>query len=529
MTVEVGPTRGGVHAAGTQQTLRQLMEGRRAQSSRLSLEEAIAVIVPLCLDLQTRHGKGETFIVHPGCVTVGADGITRFEPKLATPPKDPRDKACVPPELQAKQAGGNARSSVFSIGAILYEMVTGAQIGPGMRRPKEIDPTLPSALETLLAKALVANPQSRPDDLGALASAMHHVAPMKSIPPPDVDPGRLDKGADFEVDVKLSMIPPHEARPDLAPTAAMGAQPVIAPPPTVPQDAYGGVIDKRAQVPKPRDATTELGLLKQRLESDPRPRYVVSKDKMDHGPFSAVELLQQIASNQFTELHGLRDELSGVQKLIGEWEEFAPFAEHAKLSRQVVAEKKEVVRLEKAERASGAAKFIIGGVGVAVVATIAIIFIVKARGSRNEDSDIIDDPNALALNIDGGIGGRRRTGGGGGGRGGGGGGGFAYGLSYEAALNANNQEITMGGNNGGPDLTNAQLSAPMNNASFITSCGAPNDMKVTVRVAVKNGRAVGVTVISNPPNGAVQSCVDKHVRGLGWASSPKMDSFTTTY
>jgi hypothetical protein len=526
MTVEVGPTRGGVHAAGSQQTLRQVMDGRRAQGGALSLEEAISIVVPLCLDLQSRHAKGEALLVHPGCVTIGGDGITRFEPKLATPPKEPRDKACVAPELQAKMSGGNARASVFSIGAILYEMVTGATIGPGMRRPKEIDPTLPTALETLLAKALVANPASRPDDLGALASAMHHVAPMKSIPPPDVDPARLDKGADFEVDVKLSMIPPHEARPDLAPHDA-GPAPVLAPPPAV-GDAYGGVIDKRARVPK-RDATTELGQLKARLEADTRPRYVVNKDKMDHGPFSAVELLQQIASNQFTELHGLRDELSGQQRLIGEWEEFAPFAEHAKLTRQVVAEKKEVVRLEKAERASGALKFIVGGVGVVLLATVAIIFIVKARGSRNEDSDVLDDPNALSLNIDGGIGGRRRAGGGGGGRGGGGGGGFAYGLSYEAALASNNQEVSIGGNNGGPDLTNAQLSAPMRNAAFISGCGAPDDMKVTVRVAIKYGRAVGVTVTTNPSNGGVQSCIDKHVRGLGWPSSAKMDSFTTTY
>jgi hypothetical protein len=536
MTVDVAPTRGGVHAAGTQHTLRQVLDARRAQGQPLTLEESIAIVVPLCLDVQARHNRGETLYLHPGCVLIGGDGITRFEPRLATAPTTHQDLACLAPELVASRTPGNSRASVFAIGAILYEMVTCELVGPGMRRPKQIDPTLPSGLETLLAKALVANPAARPDDLGALASAMHHVAPMKSIPPPEVSAARLDQGEDFVVDVKLSMIPPNE-RPSNPGAQRNSNPPQIGLPPGVSApgthqhmtDPYRA-IDARPNQPKAIDATTQLAELKVRLESDPRPRYVVNKEMMDHGPFSAVELLQQIASNQFTEDHTLRDELSGQSKLIKEWDEFAPFAEHAKLHRQVIAEKKEVVRLEKAERTSGALKFIVGGVVLAAVAAAAVVFIVKARGSRNEDTDIVDDPNALALDFDGGLGGRKRAGGGRGGGGGGrGGGGFAYGMSYEAAIAANNQDISIGGNNGGPDLTNAQLSAPMRNAAFISGCGAPDDMKVTVKVAIKNGRAVGVSVYTNPANASVSSCVDKHVRAIGWPSSGKMDSFTTTY
>ena len=80
-----------------------------------------------------------------------------------------------------------------------------------------------------------------------------------------------------------------------------------------------------------------------------------------------------------------------------------------------------------------------------------------------------------------------------------------------------------------PDLTNAQLSAPLRHASFITGCGAPDDMKVTVRVAVKMGRAVGVTVSSNPPSSGVAACVDRSVRSLQWPVSPKTDFVTTSY
>jgi hypothetical protein len=77
-------------------------------------------------------------------------------------------------------------------------------------------------------------------------------------------------------------------------------------------------------------ATEALTELKQRLESDPRPRYVVIKEGMDHGPFNAVELLQQIASNTFTEDDLLRETFSKDERLINDWPEFAPFAENRK-------------------------------------------------------------------------------------------------------------------------------------------------------------------------------------------------------
>jgi hypothetical protein len=103
-------------------------------------------------------------------------------------------------------------------------------------------------------------------------------------------------------------------------------------------------------------------------------------------------------------------------------------------------------------------------------------------------------------------------------------------MSYEAAVAANPQQIDMSGHAVGPDLTDGQLSAPMTNVGrFLSACGAPDSMKVTVRVAVKLGRAVGVTVDTNPPNPGVATCLDHSVRGLTWPSNPKLDTFTTRY
>jgi hypothetical protein len=102
------------------------------------------------------------------------------------------------------------------------------------------------------------------------------------------------------------------------------------------------------------------------------------------------------------------------------------------------------------------------------------------------------------------------------------------GPTYESALDSNHQQVNIGSSTG-PDLTDAQLSGPMSDGSFVSDCGAPDDMGVTVKVAIKNGHAVGVSVSTSPPSSDVAGCIDRHVRRLSWPSSPKMDSFVTTY
>jgi len=494
-------------------TLRTLIEGRRAEGRRFSLDEAIAIIVPLCLDLKERHDRGERLYVHPGCIAPGGDGLARLAKELAVVPTNTRDRMCLAPELQATLEAGDARASVFSVGAVLYELVTGEHIGPAMRRPKDIDPELPESLEGVLAKALVGDPAHRPNDLGALASAMHHVAPMKSIPPPDADESRLDHTESFDVDIRLSMLPPSEVAPSNGAMAAMH------------QDPYAAVMAGNISQPSKNDPTARLGALKARLESDPRPRYVVNKDKMDHGPFSAVELLQQITSNSFTGDHILRDEISGQAHPIKEWEEFAQFSDQAALKREIVAEKKAVERVAEDEKKAGFAKSTVGIAVVMALLAVVGVFIFKAVGSRNDSVKIADDKGGVMVDPAGSIKGQKRNTPGGGGFGGTG---MPGGLSFEAAWATAEQKVDLAGPKG-RDLTQEELGRPMQNASFISGCGAPDSMHVTVKVAVKMGRAVGVSAYTTPPSPGVSACIANAVRGMSWPVSQNMDAVTTNY
>ena len=451
----VAASAAGAYSAPSSKTFRSILEARRAEGRRLSLDDAIAVLVPVCVDLKARHDRGELLYVHPSAIASGPDGLMRIHPALAVPPTQPRDRAALAPELVKATAPGNARASVFAVGAMLYEAVTGSAVGPGMRRPRDVDPSLPEALEMLLGKALVADPAHRPDDLGALANAMHHLAPMKSIPPPDADVAGLDQANGEPVDIRMSLLPPVDV------------QFSIAPPPSGPIShrrscrRRGGAPACRRTARATRDPTRHLANLKARLEADPRPRYVVNKDRMDHGPFSAVELLQQIASNQFVGEDILRDELTGVSQTIDEWDEFAPFAQHARMHRDIAQEKKEVAKVESAEKKAGAAKFIIGGILAVALVAGGGLFVMKKVGERKDGGDLRDDPTAVDLSGGGSLKGGKKAGAGGKGGGGGGGGGGGF---RRRQLRGRAQREQPGDQHGrpkgGPDLTDGQLGAP---------------------------------------------------------------------
>ena len=93
-------------------------------------------------------------------------------------------------------------------------------------------------------------------------------------------------------------------------------------------------------------------------------------------------------------------------------------------------------------------------------------------------------------------------------------------------------------------LTDAQLTGPMR--GVLTGCRVPSNGKVTVKTAVQNGRAIGVTVsvrferpkaLKRPSRAAAKAeakmttkiiaCVDRAVRAVVWPPSRRRDSFTS--
>jgi hypothetical protein len=258
---------------------------------------------------------------------------------------------------------------------------------------------------------------------------------------------------------------------------------------------------------------------------------VVIKEGMDHGPFSAVEVLQQIASGQFTHEQVLRDAFTQDERFIKDWDEFAPFAEHAKLNRDIVTEKKQLEAVVVAEKVSSLYKALIGAAAIAVFAAGAMGLWLRQRANRDHDDGVKGQENANEASTDGGIaGGSKKTPLGGPMPGGGvGPGGHPVvpgGLSCEGARARYIEDYSK---DAPPDLSAGAYGAVLNKGTYLNGCGVPSNMGVTICAAVQNGRAVGVTVSTNPKNPGISSCISGAVRSLSFPSHPRLDVTTTTF
>jgi hypothetical protein len=101
--------------------------------------------------------------------------------------------------------------------------------------------------------------------------------------------------------------------------------------------------------------------------------------------------------------------------------------------------------------------------------------------------------------------------------------------SCEAAVAAQTEEIVMRGGRSQPDVTEAQYASILEHGRWFEHCGVPAACRLEVCVAVRAGRAVGVTVHSTPWRADVERCVAAAARGLTFPSHPRMDVTRTTF
>lgn len=179
-----------------------------APDHRLSLEQAISIAVETCKGLEFAHSKG---IVHrdlkPGNIWLTSDGTAKigdFGLAVATDRSRLTQQGMMvgtvsymPPE-QAMGGEVSPRSDLYSLGAMLYEMVTGRppflgddsvaiicqHINTPPVAPTWHNSSCPKPLEALILRLLAKNPLERPESALDVLTVLEAIDVSASIEAP---------------------------------------------------------------------------------------------------------------------------------------------------------------------------------------------------------------------------------------------------------------------------------------------------------------------------------------------------------
>ncbi|MCH7740390.1 MAG: protein kinase, partial [Chloroflexi bacterium] len=187
-----------------------------AEDGRLSLEDALRIASEICRGLEFAHSKS---IIHrdlkPGNVWLTDDGTARIgdfglaislnRSRLTQEKMMVGTVSYMPPE-QATGGEVTPRSDLYSLGAMLYEMVTGrppflgddeiAIIGQHINTPPVApswhNQSLPRTLDSLIMRLLSKDPGERPESAAEVLQALEAIDPAEAVAAHDEEQGSLD-------------------------------------------------------------------------------------------------------------------------------------------------------------------------------------------------------------------------------------------------------------------------------------------------------------------------------------------------
>ncbi|MGB0678199.1 MAG: hypothetical protein ACPGUV_00890 [Polyangiales bacterium] len=407
------------------------------------------------------------------------------------------------PELDDADTVLSAAADVFSIAALLlldFGQQQAALSATSVTRYAQAR-QLPPTTTTVLQSALDPNPSARPT-LTQLQQALAQVLPQHA---------------------EVIMRPHSSLEIDLGET--QGAVPS--------GHVAAGPLDAPRIAPAPAEATpavqtVDLGAMLARITDNDAPRWMVVKDKLDHGPFTGRELLELIRRGEVGGDHGLSNMDTGGRSLVREHPELSEFVQQCERQAAQAAEHKAIQASEQKAKVWTVAKVGVAlAVAVALVAAGTLLLLKRQRRAARQAERVelaqLYERGDVSISGEAGLldapapargKGRRR------------GGAAAAGGSYEAAMNqaVNLGDATQGGSQA--QLAPAQVAQVMNrNVQRMGPCVAAELRRgqtlssVQIDLAIAgSGRVMGASVRHGSPD--FQRCVAARVRAIRFPTFP---------
>ena len=363
------------------------------------------------------------------------------------------------PEARGGRGGKlTPRADVFSLAVVLFELL-GGKPRPGIPpNPAALGDSAPAAVRAVLERALHPDPALRYGSAQEFEEALSaELQKLGEIQPADDD---------LRLDVEIDLGGPGAAAPVPAPTAAPAPVPTAAPassppppgatPARVPAagPALGGGIAggagraagggagallraaavsgrqssgpvrgsrvsvdedfRKPETPPPgpipalpvtgRGSSVDFGSILSSLDADDVERWMLQKDKLDHGPFRDRELAEMILKGTALADHTVTNLETGVRCKLKQIEPFKPFLEKYRIRKKQEEEQEALKRSVRVERMGLTAKMAIAlGIAVAVAGT-AVGLYYGLRTTREGATQVTEDQQVASggpLQVDG--------------------------------------------------------------------------------------------------------------------------------
>jgi serine/threonine-protein kinase len=294
-------------------TLGEMLDRKRAAGQSFTLKSAYSVATHICNALEYAHGallhgllSTDTVIVNgAGRVKLvdfgfgrGLAASERFRARLG-----PGAAACLAPEMVAQPLEADLRADLYSLGAILYLLLTGRAPGRVFERPSAIAAEVPAALDEVIERCLHATPAERFESAHEVKRAIH---------------AAIEGGAK----------PAAAPAPPPSPAARKAPPPPAPPKAPMPTSRSGKVEAAGPRLSQPRVPTSFKVDSALAAVDDAHERWLIQKDKLDFGPFRLAEVRHQIEAGQILGEHTIVDMENGERRRV---------KDHALLRELVVA------------------------------------------------------------------------------------------------------------------------------------------------------------------------------------------------